>query len=85
MRPLVAFLALALTTLAACVNEPEPVANRFDRTNAEIENKANALEASVENQVRTIEADTQREIDALADQANLAAPAQIEPVEANGQ
>jgi hypothetical protein len=82
MRPLV---ALAIITLAACNSEPEPVANRFDRTHAEIENKANALEAVVENQVRAIEADTQREIDALANQANAAAPARVEPVEANSQ
>lgn len=67
--------AAALAFLAACTSEPEPVANRFDRTHDEIENKAKALEAEVENQVRAVEADMQREIDALANQANLAAPA----------
>lgn len=77
--------ALALAALAACNTEPEPVANRFDRTHAEIENKARALEAAVENQVRAIETDTQREIDALANQANAAAPAGVAPVEANAQ
>ncbi|MDQ8758299.1 hypothetical protein RCO27_18885 [Sphingosinicella sp. LHD-64] len=83
MRPLVAVLAMSV--LAACSSEPEPVANRFERTNAEIENKAKALEAAVENQVGAIEAETQREIDALANQANAAAPARIEPVAANAQ
>jgi len=72
-------LATTLVLLAACGSEPEPVANRFDRTHDEIENKAKALEADVENQVRAVEADMQSEIDALANQANLAAP----PAEAN--
>lgn len=72
-------LFAALVFLAACGSEPEPVANRFDRTQDEIENKANALEADVENQVRAVEADMQSEIDALANQADLAAP----PAEAN--
>lgn len=76
----------ALLALAACSNEPEPVANRFERTNAEIENRAKALEAAVENQVSAIEAETQREIDALANQANAAAPAvETNAAEANAQ
>lgn len=74
---------LALAALAACTSEPEPVANRFERTHDEIENKAKALEAAVENQVGAIEADTQREIDALADQANATAPVEAAPAEAN--
>lgn len=74
MRPLVVLLAAVL--VVSCTNEPEPIANRFDRTHDEIENKAKALEAAVENQVGAIEADTQREIDALADQANMVAPAE---------
>lgn len=73
MRRISLFAALAL--LAACASEPEPVANRFERTHAEIENKAKALEADVENQVRAVEAEMQQEVDALANQANLTAPA----------
>lgn len=73
MRRLI--LLAALASLAACAREPEPVANRFEATSAEIENRARALEAEVDNQVRTVEGDMQREIDALANQANLAAPA----------
>lgn len=72
MRPLI--LAFALTALAACTSEEEPVANRFDRSAAEIENRARALEAEVENQVGAVEAQMQNEIDAFGKQANLAAP-----------
>ena len=77
-------LTASLLALAACSSEPEPVANRFERTESEIENKANALAAQVENQVSGIEAGVQQEIDALANQANLAAPAtEGNAVEAN--
>jgi hypothetical protein len=65
----------AFVALAACAREEEPVANRYDRTSAEIENKARALEADVENQVRGVEADVQNQIDALANQQNAAMPA----------
>jgi F0F1-type ATP synthase membrane subunit b/b' len=66
-----------LLALAACARQEEPVANRFDRTTAEIENKARELEAETENQVRAVEADIQNQIDALAaNQANLAMPAE---------
>ncbi|MGE3397491.1 MAG: hypothetical protein AB7H79_11390 [Sphingomonas sp.] len=66
----------ALFVLAACTTEEEPVANRFDRTNAEIENKARELEGEVENQVRAVEADMQNQIDAMANQqASRAMPA----------
>jgi hypothetical protein len=64
------FLFAALSLLVACTSEEEPVANRFDRTNAELENKARELEAEVANQVGAAEAQMQNEIDALA---NLAA------------
>ena len=66
---------LALLALAACTQQEESVANRFDRTNAEIENKARELESEVENQVRAVEAQKQNEIDAIVNaQANMAAP-----------
>jgi len=68
---------LALLALAACTSEEESVANRFDRTNAEIENKARELEADVENQVRGIEAEMQNEIDSIANRQNSAAPADM--------
>ncbi len=67
-------LLAALLSLAACAAEEEPVANRFARTNAEIENKARALEAEVENQVRSLESGMQNQIDALANQSNASAP-----------
>lgn len=67
---------LALLALAACNRQEQSVANRFDRTNAEIENKARELEAEVENEVRGVEADMQNQIDAMANQANAAAPAE---------
>ena len=68
---------VAPLALLACATEEETVANRFDRTNAEIENKARELESEVENQVRAIEAEKQNEIDAIANaQANVAMPAE---------
>jgi DNA repair ATPase RecN len=70
---------LSLFVLSACARQEEPVANRFDRTTAEIENKARELEAETENQVRAVEADIQNQIDALAaNQANLAMPVETE-------
>lgn len=69
-------LALAaLLPLAACGQQPEPVANRFDRTSAEIENLARELTAETDNQVRTVESDVQNQIDAIAaEQAEAAMP-----------
>ena len=76
----IATLSLALSLLAACTAEEEPVANRFDRTKAELENKARALEAEVANQVGAVEAQMQNEIDAFA---NATANAAIEINQAN--
>ena len=74
MRALLSALSLLLAS-SACTQEEEPVANRFERQKAEIENKANALESQVENDVSAAEARLQNEIDVLRNQ-----PA---PVEAN--
>ena len=57
--------ALALILLPACTQEEEPVANRFERQKAEIENKARAFEAQVENEVSAAEARLENEIDTL--------------------
>lgn len=66
--------------LAACARQEEPVANRFDRTSAEIENLANALTAETDNQVRSVETDVQNQIDAIAaNQANAVVPAPEAP------
>ncbi len=55
------FAALAaLFLLVACTAQPEPVANRFDRTSAEILNMANELTAETDNQVRAVEAEVNR-------------------------
>ena len=67
---------LAPLVLAACAAEEEPVANRFDRTNAELENKARVLEAEVANQVSAVDAQMQNEIDAFANAAALNATAE---------
>jgi outer membrane murein-binding lipoprotein Lpp len=45
----------ALLLLAGCADEEEPVANRFERAKAEIENKAQELETTVENEVSALE------------------------------
>lgn len=67
----VALALLAALSLSACRAQPESVANRFDRTSAEIENMARQLDAETENQVRAVEADMQNQIDAIAaNQAN---------------
>lgn len=67
----------ALVLLAACRQQPEPVANRFDRTSAEILNMANELTAETDNQVRAVEADVQNQIEAIAaNQADEAIPTQ---------
>ena len=72
-----AILLAAMTALllAACTQEEEPVANKFERQSAEIENKARALEAQVENDVGAVEARLQNEVDALA-RNDAAAPAE---------
>lgn len=75
MRTLVPLL---VALLAACAQEEEPVANRFERTQAEIENKARAYEATVENEVSAIEARLDNEADAFLNAtvaSNAAAPA----------
>jgi len=70
LAALTAFLALS-----ACTSPEEPVANRYDRTAAEIENLARQLDAETENQVRGVEADVQNQTDAIANsQANQAMP-----------
>jgi hypothetical protein len=66
MRATILIQALFLTSLLpACTQEEEPVANRFERQKAEIENKAAALESQVENDVSAAEARLQNEADAL--------------------
>ena len=83
MRALSLCLA-AFALLPACAQEEEPVANRFERQKAEIENKARAFEAQVENEVSAAEARLQNEVDVLlqnqagnAVEANAAEPANI--------
>ena len=80
MRALLPTVALLLA-LPACAQEEEPVANRFERQKAEIENKASALEAQVENQVSAVEARLQNEVDVLIQ--NRPAPAEANAAEAN--
>ncbi len=70
-----ATLILSAALLAACTPEEEPVANRFDRTNAELENKARELENEVDAEVSAVESQMQNEIDAFA---NATANAAIE-------
>ena len=66
MRQIVLILpATAALLLPACNREEEPVANRFERQAAEIQNKARALEAQVENEVGGVEASLENEIDTL--------------------
>lgn len=60
------FLApILLFPLSACASEEEPVANKWERQAAEIENKAAAIEAEVDNEVRALEARLDNEVDAL--------------------
>ena len=62
---LVLAAALVLTLPTACSSEEEPVANRYARQKAEIENKARALEAQVDNEVAATEARLQTEADTV--------------------
>lgn len=54
-----------VAALAACTSEEEPIANKFEREAAEIENKAAAFENQVENEVSAAEARLDREADEL--------------------
>ena len=66
MRALKLILAAgAVVAFAGCSQEEEPVANRYERQKAEIENKASAFEAQVENEVSAAEARLEKEADAL--------------------
>ena len=67
-RLLPALVGLAL--LSGCTPEQEPVANKYERQAAEIEEKARALEAQVENEVRATEARLQNEVDLLRNQTS---------------
>ncbi|HEX8639683.1 MAG TPA: hypothetical protein VF704_00860 [Allosphingosinicella sp.] len=74
--------ALALLLLAGCGREEEPVANRFERAKAEIENKARELENTVENEVSAVENSLDHEASAFLNQqeaniANGAEPANL--------
>lgn len=76
-------LALLLFT-AACGREEEPVANRFERARAEIENKAEAYEAQADNEVAAAVAALENEAEvflnaaAAANESAEAAPAEAE-------
>ena len=67
----------AALLLPACSREEEPVADKFDRQKAEIENKARTLETQVENEVSAAEARLQNEVETLVQ--NQSPP----PAEAN--
>ena len=47
--------AIAVLLITGCGGEEEPVANKFERARAEIENKARTLETQVENEVSAFE------------------------------
>ena len=69
MRPIILSLLTALVPLSACSDEPEPVANRFERQKAEIENKARELENQVESEVSAFESRLENEADVLLNRA----------------
>ena len=69
LRPMLAASLVSLALLPACGREEEPVADRFERAKAEIENKARAYEAQVENEVSAAEARLDNEADSFLDQA----------------
>lgn len=71
------FALALLLILSACRAQPESVANRFDRTQAQIENQARALESETENQVRAVEAEMDAQGNAfVANQLNATMPAE---------
>ena len=72
MRAAPLLLALFAVLLPACTQEEEPVANRFERQKAEIENKARAFEAQVENEVSAAEARLENEADMQLNRAPAA-------------
>ncbi len=72
MRRVLPILTL-LVLLPACTQEEEPVANRFARQKAEIENKARAFESQVENEVSAAEARLENEADMQLNRAPAAA------------
>ena len=65
MRWIALPLLASAVLFGGCTQEEEPVANRFERQKAEIENKAKAFEAQVENEVGAAEARLENEVDAL--------------------
>ena len=75
MRAVIPILAVSLVLLCACTQEEEPVANRFARQKAEIENKARAFESQVENEVSAAEARLENEADLQLNRAPAAAEA----------
>jgi hypothetical protein len=81
--------AAAAVLLSACSREEEPVANRFERQAAEIQDKARAFEAQVENEVSAAEARLENEVDTLMnslDQGNAGeADAEANAVENSGE
>ena len=75
--PLLALLA----SLAACGREEEPVADKYERARAEIENKAKAYEAQADNEVAAAVAALENEADVFLNAAagnEAAAPAETE-------
>ena len=70
MRSAILSLIALLAILPACSDEPEPVANRFERQKAEIENKARELETQVENEVSAFEAKLEDEADILLNRSS---------------
>ena len=77
MRRVLPILALLVVLLPACTQEEEPVANRFERQKAEIENKARAFEAQVENEVSAAEARLENEADMQLNRTPAAAEANV--------
>ena len=65
-------LTLAALFVAACAEEEEPVANRFERTEAEIRDKARTYEGQVENEIAAAEARLDNEADAFLNAAAAA-------------
>jgi hypothetical protein len=73
-----------LAPLAGCAEEEEPVAEKYERQKAAIENKARAYEAQVDNEVAAYEAQLENDADVLlnaAEGANAVEANQTEPSE----